>query len=128
LLLAAMENGIASVTGKRGRDRDTALLLSTLIQNYKVAESATFAERIQTGAVGSVTEQWQGVRNLGVKQGPFYVLVGAGMPCVLVEVSFVTHPEEGVRLAQPSYQQAIAVGLLRGIREFATSHRMAETL
>ena len=128
LRLAAMENGIASVTGKRGRDRDTALLLSTLIQNYKVAESATFAERIQTGAVGSVTEQWQGVRNLGVKQGPFYVLVGAGMPCVLVEVSFVTHPEEGVRLAQPSYQQAIAVGLLRGIREFATSHRMAETL
>jgi N-acetylmuramoyl-L-alanine amidase len=128
LRLAAMENGVASAAGTRRRDRDTAVLLSTLIQNYKVAESSAFAEHVQQGVVAAAAARWDGVRDLGVKQGPFYVLVGAGMPCVLVEVSFVTHPEEGRRLAQPAYQEALAAGLLRGIRAFASRQRLAETL
>ena len=67
-------------------------------------------------------------RNLGVKRGPFYVLVGAGMPCVLVEVSFLTNPEEGERLADHSYRETIAEGLLRGIRRFVENTRVAENL
>jgi len=128
LRLAAMENGLASVTGHRRRDRDVSLLLSSLIQNYKVPESAALADSVQRGLVGSVAARWPRVVDLGVKQGPFYVLVGAGMPCILVEVSFVTNPEEGARLAQSVYQEAIATGVLRGIRYFVDHHRVSGTL
>jgi N-acetylmuramoyl-L-alanine amidase len=128
LRLAAMENGIASVTGHHRRDRDVALLLSSLIQNYKVPESAALADSVQRGVVGGLAARWPSVVDLGVKQGPFYVLVGAGMPCILVEVSFVTNPEEGARLGQAAYREAIAGGLLRGIRSFVDHHRVAGTL
>jgi len=128
LRLAAMENGVASVTGRPRRDRDVSLLLSSLIQNYKVPESAALADSVQQRVVTSVAARWPRVVDLGVKQGPFYVLVGAGMPCILVEVSFVTNPEEGARLAQAVYQEAIATGVLRGIRYFVDHHRVSGTL
>jgi N-acetylmuramoyl-L-alanine amidase len=128
LRLAALENGLVSVTGQRQRDRDVALLLSSLIQSYKVGESVAFAEDVQRNLVDTLQTRWPGVVDLGVKQGPFYVLVGAGMPCILVEASFLTHPEEGTRLAQPSYRRAVAEGILRGIRHFVDNHRGSQTL
>ncbi len=128
LRLAALENGLASVTGRRQRDRDVALLLSALIQNYKVAESAALADGVQRALVQAVVSRRPQVIDLGVKQGPFYVLVGAGMPCILVEVSFLTHPEEGALLGQAAYRHTIAEGLLRGIRHFADNRRAAGSL
>jgi N-acetylmuramoyl-L-alanine amidase len=128
LRLAAMENGLASVTGHRQRDREAALLLSSLIQSYKVPESAALATSVQGAVVSSLESRWSGVVDLGVKQGPFYVLVGAGMPCILVEVSFLTNPEEGARLAEAPYQQMIADGLRRGIERFLDKHAAAGTL
>ena len=95
-----------------------SLILSDLIQSYKIEESVTLAEQLQKAVVSGIGAHGWKVNDLGVKRGPFYVLVGAGMPCVLVEVSFLTHPDEGARLAQPAYQQSIADGLLRGIRAF----------
>jgi N-acetylmuramoyl-L-alanine amidase len=128
LRLAEMENGLRSVVGSDGPDRDTRLILSSLIQNYKVEESTTLAGQVQEHLVASLKGGGGTPRNLGVKRGPFYVLVGAGMPCVLVEVSFLTHPEEGRLLAQGWYQEAIANGLLRGIRRFAENAREARNL
>ncbi len=68
------------------------------------------------------------VHNLGVKKGPFYVLVGAYMPCVLVETSFLSHPVEGKRLGTPAYQHEIAEGLYLGITDFLGDARLAKTL
>jgi N-acetylmuramoyl-L-alanine amidase len=62
--------------------------------------------------------RWKSVADLGVKKGPFYVLVGAYMPCVLVEVGFLTHPVEGPRMATHRYQRDIARGVADGIRRF----------
>jgi N-acetylmuramoyl-L-alanine amidase len=126
--LAQMENGLRGLTGHDGGDREVALILSDLIQSYKIQESVALAETIQDALVGALDARGTPVNNLGVKRGPFYVLVGAGMPCVLVEVSFVTNPLEGARLAQPSYREAIAEGLLRGIRRFVENARVAENL
>ena len=126
--LAEMENGLRTMTGHAGRDRGTSLILSDLIQSYKIQESVTLAENVQNGVVAALAAQGAPTNDLGVKRGPFYVLVGAGMPCVLVEVSFLTHPREGARLAQPSYQEALAEGLLHGIRRFVENTRMAENL
>jgi N-acetylmuramoyl-L-alanine amidase len=126
--LAEMENGLRSMTGRGGRDHEASLILSDLIQSYKIEESVALAEQLQKSVVSGVGAHGWKVNDLGVKRGPFYVLVGAGMPCVLAEVSFLTHPDEGVRLAQPDYQQAIADGLLRGVQRFVENARMAENL
>ncbi len=126
--LAEMENGLRDMTGRSRQERDVSLILSDLIQSYKIEESVTVAEHLQKALVAHLAGQGRAVNDLGVKQGPFYVLVGAGMPCVLVEVSFLTHPEEGARLAHRAYQAAIAEGLLRGIRRVVENTRFTENL
>jgi N-acetylmuramoyl-L-alanine amidase len=126
--LAEMENGLRSVTGGSKRDRDVSLILSDLIQSYKIQESVALAEDIQHALVGRLDAGRTAVNDLGVKRGPFYVLVGAGMPCVLVEVSFLTNPQEGTRLAQGAYQDALAEGLLRGVQRFVENARVAGNL
>jgi N-acetylmuramoyl-L-alanine amidase len=126
--LARMENGLTAMTGHANRDDDTTLILSDLIQSYKVEESVVLAEDIQRALVSVLEVRNKRVSDLGVKRGPFYVLVGAGMPCVLAEVSFLTNPDEGTQLAQPGYQDAVAHGLLRGIRHFINNRRVAGNL
>lgn len=126
--LAKMENGLTGVTGKGKRDVDTALILSDLIQSYKVQESVVLAEDIQRALVTGLDVGGKPVSDLGVKRGPFYVLVGAGMPCVLAEVSFLTNPGEGRRLTESAYQDAIADGLLRGVQRFVDNMHLAENL
>lgn len=126
--LAQMENGLTSMTGHGKRDVDTALILSNLIQSYKVEESVVLAEGIQRALVTTLDARGKSATDLGVKRGPFYVLVGAGMPCVLAEVSFLTNPREGASLAQSSYQEVITEGLLRGIQQFVENMHMAKNL
>jgi N-acetylmuramoyl-L-alanine amidase len=126
--LAQMENGLTTMTGHAQGDGDTALILSDLIQSYKVQESVVLAEDIQRALVNTLEARSSRVGDLGVKRGPFYVLVGAGMPCVLAEVSFLTNPGEGARLARPPYQDAVADGLLHGIQRFIDNTRVAGNL
>ncbi len=126
--LAQMENGLATMAGHGPRDGDTALILSDLIQSYKVQESVGLAEDVQRALIAALDGRGPRVSDLGVKQGPFYVLVGAGMPCVLAEVSFLTHPWEGAQLAQSPYQEAVADGLRRGIQHFIERTALAENL
>jgi N-acetylmuramoyl-L-alanine amidase len=128
LRLAAMENGLRSMTGQGGDSSDVALILSDLIQNYKVQEAVRLAQDLQSSLVSSLRVYGAGANDLGVKRGPFYVLVGAGMPGVLVEVAFLTNPEEGARLAESGYQDAIADGLLRGLRRSVEGMRTAGNL
>jgi N-acetylmuramoyl-L-alanine amidase len=72
--------------------------------------------------------RYPGIEDLGVKRGPFYVLVGSHMPCILVETSFVSHPVEGRRLAEQAYRAALADGVADGIRRFLRERRPASTL
>lgn len=128
LRLAEMENGLRSMTGHNGHDHAVSLILSDLIQNYKIQESVQLAEALQRGVVSALAAHGTPAPDLGVKRGPFYVLVGAGMPCALAEVSFLTHPRDGERLAQPAYRESIVEGLLRGIQRFVENSRAAENL
>ena len=65
------------------------------------------------------------VKDLGVKQAPFVVLIGAAMPSVLAEISFVTNPQEARLLRGRAYRQRIAGALLAAIRKYQTSLRNA---
>ncbi|HAC79338.1 MAG: N-acetylmuramoyl-L-alanine amidase [Candidatus Binatia bacterium] len=118
--LAALENGLA-LTGAKGKKGDLAFILSDMLQTGKAKESWSLAEAVQEETTSYLSSRWKSVENLGVKKGPFYVLVGAYMPCILVEVGFLTHPVEGQRLSTRRYQNDLAEGLARGIKRFLRS-------
>jgi N-acetylmuramoyl-L-alanine amidase len=122
--LAKMENGPAVRVG-RG---DLSFILSDMVQSGKEEESNALAERLHSRVLARLRSRYTDVHNLGVKKGPFYVLVGAYMPCVLVETSFLSHPVEGKRLSTTAYQHDIAEGLYLGITDFLSDARLAKTL
>ena len=122
--LAKMENGPGVRTG-RG---DLSFILSDMVQSGKEEESIALANRLQRHLVARLRTHYPDIRSLGVKKGPFYVLVGAYMPCVLVETSFLTHPIEGRRLASPEYQAEVVEGLYLGMTDFLGDQRLAKTL
>jgi N-acetylmuramoyl-L-alanine amidase len=127
LRLASMENGGGPIPRRRGRT-DLRYILSSLVQVGKMDESVGLASAMQRGLVSHLRKGYGDVNDLGVKRGPFYVLVGAHMPCVLVETAFLTHPEEGRRLAGKAYREAVAEGLYQGVAKFVTDSRRAQTL
>jgi N-acetylmuramoyl-L-alanine amidase len=75
-----------------------------------------------------MTKSMGEVKDLGVKKALFYVLVGARMPSVLVEMFFITNRTEGPALSRESYQDALVESLYSGIQKFGESNMMAKTL
>ena len=109
--LAAMENasGGAYSTAAGG---DLNYILSDMRQQYKANESVALASMIEADTTAELNASL-GVRvnALGAMRGPFYVLVGARMPAVLVECGFLSNREEAARLASAPYQQMLAQGI-----------------
>lgn len=117
LRLAKMENGLDLLRPPAG-EASLRYILSDLVQVGKLDDSVRLARSLQRGLVGRLRRRHADVVDLGVKRGPFYVLVGAYMPCVLVEVAFLSHPVEGRRLARRDYRAEVAEGLYTGISRF----------
>lgn len=114
--LAALENGTSL--------EKVSLLqavLFDLMATYKLNDSAHLAEDVQKALVRRVATSHPSVKNLGVKQGPFYVLVGATMPSILVETAFISNAAEEERLANPAYRKATAAGIADGIAAYMAS-------
>ena len=131
LRLAAMENNLRWNPHDPRLQKeipDLSYILSDLRQTYKVEESKQLAESLQQSVVSRLGVDYDGIEDLGVKEGPFYVLVGAYMPCVLVEVSFLTNPLDGPRLGSGPYRRALAEGIHEGIRRYIAQTKMAKTL
>ena len=95
-------------------------IVKSIALNNKVDESREFATQVQRGLVEKLGGA-KTVRNLGVKQAPFVVLIGAAMPSVLTEVSFLTNSQEARQLKSPAYRQRIAEGLLNAVRRYQSS-------
>lgn len=127
LRLAKLENGVDPLIKGNdvSRDADLPFILSDMVQGSKQGESMALARQIQTELVRSVRPRYKGVRDLGVKQGPFYVLDGTYMPSVLVEAGFITHSAEGARIRSSSYQDLVAEGIYRGIRKHLEDESVA---
>jgi len=73
---------------------------------------------LQRGALSTLKSRYKNVKDAGVREGPFWVLVGAQMPSVLVEVGFITHPEEAKKLVNRKYQKTMAQGLANGVERY----------
>ena len=114
--LAAKENGTSL-------EKVSVLqaILFDLMANYKLNDSAHLAEEVQKALHKKIRGQYSDVKNLGVKQGPFYVLVGATMPSILVESAFLSNAQEEVRLKDPAYLDLTAEGILDGVRGYISS-------
>ncbi|MCX7769652.1 MAG: N-acetylmuramoyl-L-alanine amidase [Proteobacteria bacterium] len=111
--VAARENA----TTLQGVDEVQAILRD-LIVSSKYNESTLLASLIQKSLVDTLSNVNGEINNLGVKQGPFYVLIGAAMPSVLVETSFITNEKEGSLLATNDYRNYIAKGIFDGIKDY----------
>jgi len=92
-------------------------LLNT-INSHNIIAANKLAIDLQRGALSSLKKRYKNVKDAGVREGPFWVLVGAQMPAVLVEVGFITHPTEAKRLANRQYQRTMAQGLANGIERY----------
>ena len=102
-------------------------LIQAIALNNKLQESRELATMVQTSLIRSLRTQTNNVRDLGVKQAPFVVLIGAQMPSVLVEVSFLTNRAEANQLKQPAYRQRIAQALHDAIIKYQASLRRITT-
>jgi N-acetylmuramoyl-L-alanine amidase len=127
LRLAKLENGLDLLRPKNG-EASLRYILSDLVQVGKLDDSVRLARSVQRGLVDRLRARYPGIVDLGVKRGPFYVLVGAYMPCVLVETAFLTHPVEGRRLARKDYRDEVAQGLYGGIARFVADLSRRRTL
>jgi N-acetylmuramoyl-L-alanine amidase len=84
----------------------------------KLDESKDFATYVQRAMMETLGDANKGVKDLGVKQAPFVVLIGAAMPSVLAEISFLTNPQEVKLLRSPAYRQKIAEALFEAVRRY----------
>lgn len=91
--------------------------LSTL-SSHNIVASNKLAIDLQRGVLGSLRKSYKDVKDAGVRPAPFWVLVGAQMPSVLVEVGFITHPKEAKQLVNSKYQREMAYGLANGIERY----------
>ncbi|MDL1972457.1 MAG: N-acetylmuramoyl-L-alanine amidase [Deltaproteobacteria bacterium] len=114
LAVAAREN--ASLNRRRG-ELDKILL--DLLAKAKIKESAYLAAEIQKNLIRHIKATgYNPIKDLGVRQAPFYVLIGTSMPAVLIETGFIDNYREAKRLCNQNYLNTVAEGILKGIKSY----------
>ncbi len=121
--VAARENSASGQTMHRLPDIVRAITL-----NNKIDESRDFADAVQKSMVRTLSTRNRELQDRGVKQAPFVVLIGAGMPSVLAEISFVSHRQEGQMLKTSAYRQQIAEALYDAIVKYQKSLKSRATI
>jgi N-acetylmuramoyl-L-alanine amidase len=114
--IAARENATSTKTLNAMTEFAKKILL-----NEKIIESRELAGRIQSSLIKALGRSFSGIQSLGVKGGPFWVLIGTTMPAVLVEATHLSNPRDESRLATDAYRQAIAAGVFEGIMDYIHS-------
>jgi len=108
--VAALENATSTMNISDLQD-----ILTDLMQNSKIQESSVLAQYVQNRLVSGLRENSFPTHDLGVKQAPFYVLIGAEMPSVLAEISFISNPQDAKRMRQETYLDEIAQQIAAGV-------------
>jgi N-acetylmuramoyl-L-alanine amidase len=103
-------------------------LVKAITSNDKMKESRELAGIVQTSLIRRMSLQNKAVKDLGVKQAPFVVLIGAQMPSVLAEISFLTNTNEALLLKQTGFRQKIAQSLCDAIVKYQGSLKKTATI
>lgn len=96
-------------------------LVRQIARTEKIDESREFAADIQDSLAKRVQKTAKNVKNRGVRKAPFVVLIGADMPSVLTEISFLSNPADEQMLKKPDYRQRLAEGLYQGVASYLQS-------
>ncbi len=115
--VAAREN--ATTTHQMSDLQD---ILSDIMQNSKINESSRLARLVHDSMVSGLSEPPFALKNMGVKQAPFYVLIGAEMPAILIELAFISNPEDARLLADDTFIDAMAKRISGGISGYASTN------
>ena len=113
LEVAARENAVSDESIHELSD-----LVKKITLKDKIDESREFAADVQRSLYSDLEEGNPGLRDRGVKKAPFVVLIGANMPSILAEISFLTNSDDARELRQPAYRQRIAESLYRGVERY----------
>jgi N-acetylmuramoyl-L-alanine amidase len=114
LEVAARENATSQESVHELRD-----LIKKIALTEKVEESHEFAMQVQRAVFGRLEKATGSQKNRGVKKAPFVVLIGANMPSILTEISFLSNPRDERLLRRPDYREKIAEAIARGILDYA---------
>jgi N-acetylmuramoyl-L-alanine amidase len=115
LEVAARENAVSEKSIHELGD-----LVKKIALKEKIEESHEFASNVQEALHSGLAMKNSGIRDRGVKKAPFIVLIGANMPSILAEISFVSNPSDERKLQTPEYRQRIAESLYRGISKYVS--------
>jgi N-acetylmuramoyl-L-alanine amidase len=96
-------------------------LVKKITLKDKIAESREFAADVEGSLFGGLTKGNAGLKDRGVKKAPFVVLIGANMPSILAEISFVTNAKDAEQLREPDYRQRVAESLYAGVAKYENS-------
>ncbi len=111
--VAARENAVSGQSIHQLSD-----LVKKITLKDKIAESHEFAADVEDSLYAGLTKGNAGLKNRGVKKAPFVVLIGANMPSILAEISFVTNPRDADQLRQPEYRERVAESLYSGVAKY----------
>jgi N-acetylmuramoyl-L-alanine amidase len=114
LEVAARENAVSEKSIYELQD-----LVKKIALKEKIEESREFASNVQDSLYGGLSLRNAGVRNRGIKKAPFIVLIGANMPSILAEISFVSNPADERKLQTAEHRQRIAESLYQGVSKYA---------
>jgi N-acetylmuramoyl-L-alanine amidase len=113
--VAARENAVSDKSIHELQD-----LVKKIALKDKIEESQEFASDVQQALYHGLAVKNPNIRDRGVKKAPFIVLIGANMPSILAEISFVSNPADERKLRSPEYRQRIAESLYRGISKYVS--------
>jgi len=113
LEVAARENAVSEKSIHELQD-----LVKKIALKEKIEESREFAGDVQESLYGGLSLNNAGIRNRGIKKAPFIVLIGANMPSILAEISFVSNPADARKLETSEHRQRIAESLYRGVSKY----------
>ena len=114
LEVAARENAVSEKSIHELQD-----LVKKIALKEKIDESREFAGDVQESLYGGLSLENAGIRNRGIKKAPFIVLIGANMPSILAEISFVSNPTDERKMETSEHRQRIAESLYRGVAKYA---------
>jgi N-acetylmuramoyl-L-alanine amidase len=116
LEVAARENAVSDQSIHQLSD-----LVKKITLQDKISESREFAGDVEQSLYSGLEAGNSGFKDRGVKKAPFVVLIGANMPSILAEISFLTNPDDAHQLRDPEYRQRIAESLYRGVAKYIGS-------
>lgn len=125
--VAARENAISFSKLKKAQS-ELQMILQDLARDNKKDESMRLAHNVQGSMVDILKQDYNEIVDLGVKQALFYVLVGADMPSILIETSFISNYEEEELLSQVSYREKIAEAIAKGIKDYSIPSKFVKKI